>query len=149
MNRLDQISTVDLVDSASLEDMAAREGWAPGEYAIGLAEEIRPTYFPLDRQRERLAQLAQVGAGLAGDAVTAEALMEHYAILEAIWHRLAREAVLALSSGDKRAGEHSERFLSGALKAQRACMAVLSAVKVLRDGQAVQAQPPAVAGTAT
>ncbi len=134
MNRLDEISVVDLVGSVDLGDMAQREGWSSGDYALGLAEEIRPTFYPLDRQRERLAALAQVGQRVRGDEATAVALMEHYAILEAVWHRLSRESVLALSSGDRKAAEVSDRFLSGALKAQRSCMAVLSAVKVLRDG---------------
>ena len=142
-NTLDQISAVDLSGSASMTEVAEREMFDPDKYAACLAEAIRATNVPLDRQRERLAALAQVGAGLAGDRASADELARHHAILEALFHRFAREAHEALKSDKPRASEIADRYLSAALKAQRAALATLSALKVLRDGN--QPQPPTTA----
>ena len=143
MNKLNEISTADLVGCTTVDAMAKREEWPPSLYAVALSEEIRATNVPLDRQRERLAALAQVGAGLAGDRASADELANHYAILEALWHRFAREANESLKSDRPRASEIADRYLTAALKAQRAAMGVLSALKVLRDGN----QPPTTAVT--
>jgi hypothetical protein len=131
-------ATADLTGCGTVADMAAREGWTPDTYALTLSESIRDSRVPLDVSRERLQALAQVGAGLAGDQAAADELARHYSVLEAIWHRFARTAH-EISAGDPARGSvHSERYLNAALKAQRAAMSCLSALKVLRDGN----QPP-------
>lgn len=135
---LDQISTADLTGSASIADMAAREEWAPDFYAVVLAENIRSTNVSLDRQRERLGALARLGAGLAGAQASADELAQHYAVLEALFHRFAVESHGALQAGGPRASEIAERYLSASLKAQRAGLATLSALKVLREDAAME-----------
>lgn len=72
-------------------------------------------------------------AGLAGDRASADELAGHYAILEALFHRFAREAHEALKSDKPQAGEIADRYLTAALKAQRAALATLSALKILRS----------------
>ncbi|MDO8249103.1 MAG: hypothetical protein Q7T78_05205 [Rhodoferax sp.] len=143
-NTLDQIASADLSGSASVSDMATREEWTPDFYAVVLAENIRTTKVPLDLQRERLAALAQVvGPGLAGGQASAEELARHYAILESLFHRFAREAHEALRSDKPRASEIADRYLTAALKAQRAALATLSALKVLRDSASTPTTPAA------
>lgn len=141
MNKLNEISSADLTGSASIADMAASEGWEPDFYACSLAEHIRSTNVPMDMQRERLVALAQVGAGLAGAQASADELSQHYVVLEALFHRFAMAAHGALQSGGPRASEIAERYLSASLKAQRAGLATLSALKVLRE----EAAPPTTA----
>jgi AcrR family transcriptional regulator len=139
MNKdLEQIAAVDLTGCATVAEMGNREGWTPDTYALVLSESIRDSRVPLDRQRERLQALAQVGAGLAGDQAAADELARHYSVLEALWHRFARTAHEISAEDPARGSVHSERYLNAALKAQRAAMACLSALKVLRDGN----QPP-------
>lgn len=133
MNNLNEITKSDLAGSATVADMAAREEWTPDFYAVVLAENIRTSNVPLDVQRERLAALAQLGAGFAGDRASATELARHYAILEALFHRFTRETHEALMAGKPRASEIADRYLTAALKAQRAALATLSALKVLRD----------------
>jgi len=130
---LDQITAADLSGCTSVSDLAAREEWTPDLYALVLSENLCRTDVPLDRQRERLAALAQMGAGLAGGQASADALAQNHVILEALFHRFAREAHEALRSDRPRASEIADRYLTAALKAQRASMATLSALKVLRD----------------
>lgn len=140
---LDQVTTADLLGSASVSDMATREEWTPDLYAVVLSENIRATNVPLDRQRERLAGLAQVGAGLVGGQASADELARHYSILDALFQRFAREAHEALKSDKPRSSEVADRYLSAALKAQRAGLSTLSALKVLRDS--ASASTPIVA----
>lgn len=135
---LEKPATVDLTGSGSVSEMAQREGWDPDLYALALSENIRNSGMSLDLSRERLASLAQVAAGLAGDQASADELARHFSILEALYHRFARAAVEAMGSDRQRASEIADRYLSAALKAQRGAMACLSALKVLRDGH----QPP-------
>lgn len=124
-------AAVNLAGSASPADMAQREGWDPTRYAVVLAENVRRTDVPLDAQRERLAALA--GCGALADQAAADALAQHYAVLEALHHRFTLEAFKALDSGNPKSADVADRYLAAALKAQRAAMAVLSALKVLRD----------------
>lgn len=124
-------AAVNLAGSASPADMAQREGWDPTRYAVVLAENVRRTDVPLDAQRERLAALA--GCGALADQAAAEALAQHYAVLEALHQRFTLEAFKALDSGGVRAADVADRYMAAALKAQNAAMRVLSALKVLRD----------------
>lgn len=124
-------AAVNLAGSASPADMAQREGWDPTRYAVTLAENVRRTDVPLDAQRERLAALA--GCGALADQAAADALAQHYAVLEALHQRFTLEAFKALDSGNPKSADVADRYLSAALKAQNAAMRVLSALKVLRD----------------
>ena len=145
-HQVDQIAAVDLSGCTSISDMAAREGdWNPDRYAAALSENIRNSGMSLDAHRERLAGLAQVGAGLAGDQASADELARHFSILEALYHRFAQASVEALNSDRTRASEIADRYLSAALKSQRAAMACLSALKAIRDSN--QPQPPTTAAT--
>ena len=122
------------------------EGWDPERYAVVLAENVRRTDVPLDAQRERLAALACTGAH--ADQTSADALAQHYTVLEALHHRFTREAFEALDRGGPRAPEVADRYLSASLKAQAAAMRVLSALKVLRDAQSpsTTTTPPPLGG---
>jgi hypothetical protein len=111
--------------------MAQREGWDPTLYTVVLSEHIRATTVPLDAQRERLAALAGCGAG--ADKATADVLAQHFSILEALHHRFSQEAVTAMKSSRGRGPEDAERYLAASLRAQRAALAVLSALKTLRE----------------
>ena len=130
-----------LVGAESPEELARREGWTPQRYALGLSEAIRSSLVPLDAQRERLAALAAMAPGLGADQHSADALAQHFAVLEALWQRFAFAAHNALKdaeTGKARRGQEdaADRYLSAALRAQRAAMQCLSALKVLRDAQA-------------
>jgi hypothetical protein len=106
----------------------------------------------LDAQRERLAQLAQIANGLAGDQTTANELGGHAVVLESLFHAFARQAAEALKSPSHRAPETADKFLTAALKAQKAMMNVLGAIKVIRDQhqpQTTSATEPAPAIEAT
>ena len=154
MNRLDQPAAVDLTGCTSIAATAGRESWDPDRYAISLAENIRNSGVLLDSQRERLAALA--GAGAAAGQASADELARHYSILEALYHRFAHAAIEAMNSGLPRASETADRYLSASLRCQKAALACLSALKVLRDGQqpiqaptTPMAMPAAVADPAT
>ena len=125
---LDAPATATLQGARTWGDLATAEGWSPEEYVLALAENIRSTATPLDAQRERLSALAQVGGGLiqTGDQATANVLAQHFAVLEALYQRFAREAFEALQGSGPRASEIAERYLGASLKAQRAAMAVLN-----------------------
>ena len=127
-----QPAAVDLVASESIDDMAQREGMDPETYAIALSETIRSTLIPLDVQRERLAALVSVGH--RADTATARQIALHLEVTEALFHRFSHSAVEAIERGGPRAAETSEAFLRGALRAQRASMACLSALATLRQG---------------
>lgn len=133
MNKsLDDVATADLAGCTTTAAMASAEAWDPDTYALALSEHIRDSKVPLDRQRERLAALAQVGTG--ADRAAADELARQFSILESLFHRFARAAHEISVTDHARNSVHAERFLSASLKAQRAAMATLSALKVLRDG---------------
>jgi hypothetical protein len=135
-----------LLGAHSVEELARLEGWSPQRYALGLSEAIRDSCVPLDAQRERLAALAAMAPGLGADQHSADALAQHFAVLEALWQRFAFAAHGALKeaqSGNEKKGQQgaADRYLSAALRAQRAAMQCLSALKVLRDAQAPTTSP--------
>lgn len=133
MESLQSPANANLQGAKTVAEISNREGWSPDRYAIALSENIRDSRVPLDMSRERLAALAEVGAGLAGDQACSDELARHFSILESLFHRFARQAHEALKDDRPRASEVADRFLGAALKAQRAAMATLSALKVLRD----------------
>jgi hypothetical protein len=144
MNDLAQRAPTEIAETGSLAGMAEFEGFTPTSYALTLASHIRDSGVSLQVQTERLAALAQVGAGLGleADSAAAAALAEHFAILEALHQRFAYEAFKALNAGGRNAPEVADRFLSASLKAQRAAMGVLSALKVLRDAAPTRPSAP-------
>lgn len=111
--------------------MAQAEGWTPDTYAVVLSEHIRATTIPLEAQRERLAALAGIGA--KADQAAADELVRHYSVLEALMHRFARDAVEVSSARVTKAAEAVERYANLSIRAQRAAVACLSALKALRD----------------
>jgi hypothetical protein len=134
-SNLNQPAVVSLVGAGTVRAMAEREGWTPDTYAISLSEAIRTSLIPLDVQRERIQTLAQVGAGLAGGQASAEELAAHYSVLDALFHRFARSAHEISVNEPLRTYKAAEVYLNVAIKAQRASLSVLSALKVLRDEQ--------------
>lgn len=143
----------EVAGSKSPEELAQREGWTPQRYALGLSEAIRSSHVSLDAQRERLAALAAMAPGLGAAQHSADALAQHFVVLEALWQRFAFAAHGALQDAQSGAGgksrvEAADKYLSAALRAQRAAMQCLSALKVLRDGQAAPTtQAPTNSGT--
>ncbi|MBC5768453.1 hypothetical protein [Ramlibacter albus] len=119
--------------------LAEREGWMDAdEYAIKFAEALCSNGVSLDAQRERLAALVNVASATAGDELSAEELGKHYIILDALFRRLIVDAMNV--AGDSRKLDASDKLLTGALKAQRAALACLSALKMIRESATLQ--PP-------
>jgi hypothetical protein len=135
---LAQPATVDLRGVESVEEIAYREGWlTPDGYTFQLTEEIRHTRAPFDVHRERLAALAAIAEGI-DNQTTARELARHYELCTAMFERFARCA--AAASGPK-ANSVAESYTNAALKAQRAAMACLSALKVLGDAGRAGGKP--------
>lgn len=129
------VASRDLSEARTLAAMADAEGWnsdADG-YAVEFAQALASDGGNLDTQRERLAALASIATGLAADAASASEIGRHYVILEALFRRLLLDSCKASASGQRSGSEAAERLLNGALKAQRAALACLSALKMLRE----------------
>lgn len=143
MTNIQEAAAADLSGCSSIAEMSRREEeFDPDRYAIALAHNIRNDGVSLDVQRERLAALAQVGGGLAASRASAEELGRHLLILNALFTRLALMAANAAGHPGKHSAEAADRLTSSAIKAQRAAVSVLGAMKALRDGaQEVQALP--------
>lgn len=126
---------VSLAGSRSVADMATMEGWDPEKYALVLASTIRNWEVPLQVQTERLAALAGIGGALSprADEAAATVLSQHLAVIEALHQRFAHQAFISLSSGGNKSVETASRALDASIKAQRACLAILSALRVLRS----------------
>lgn len=133
---LHEHADADLATSTSVEDLARREGWSADFYALGLAHAIRDDGTPLDAQRQRLAALASIAPGL-GDKASANELARHYIVLNALFDRLAWASAKAAQSSNTHVAIASERLAAGAIRCQRAAVAALSALKILRDGNAI------------
>lgn len=97
-------------------------------YAVGLAELLRRTDLPLTKHRERLAELAALD--MRGDDATSAELARHVLLLSALFERFTREAEQALRR--PHAGDTAVKFLDAAMRAQRAAMTTLGAMKTLR-----------------
>ena len=135
MNDLDKITEADLTECTSIQAMAQKEGWDPDRYAINLSESMGRTGVSLDSQRERLAALASIAPALLGDQSAADELARHEKVLTALFHRFAYTASELAAKDTSRYGRAAGAFLDGALKAQRASMLVLGAIKAIRDSQ--------------
>jgi hypothetical protein len=131
-DELNEPATVSLSNSASVADMAQREGFDPNKYAVSLSHHIRADGVPMDVQRERLAALAQLAGGLGAEK-SAEELARHYLVLNALFDRLALQAAKAAGGAGQANAQAAERLTAGAIKAQRAAVAVLGALTVLRQ----------------
>jgi hypothetical protein len=134
--RLDQVATADLTAATTVQQMAEAEGWTADKYCLALAEKIRLTCEPLDAQRERLAQLAAIGG--TADKAAAEDLARHETLLSATFQRFVRTAADLAAADPVRNAKAVDTYMHSALKCQRACLLTLSALKSLRDAQAVQ-----------
>lgn len=82
--------------------------------------------------------------GLQGDQAAADTLSLHAILQESLWHRFSRLAH-ETADGTRNGSMVSERYLNAALKAQRAAMACLSALKAIRDGNQATPTTPAPA----
>lgn len=132
--QLDQVATADLSEARTVQQMAEAEGWSAQLYTIALAEQIRSTFEPLQAQRERLAQLSAVGSTL-GDQAAADELGMHEVLLTAVFQRFLRTAAVLAGADPVRNAKAVEAYMHSALKAQRAALMTLSAIKSLRDSQ--------------
>lgn len=99
----------------------------------------------LDVMRERFAALVSVAGRLIPDSAVAEEIGRHYLILDALYKTLIIQSVEVVGPGQRGNSEAAERLLNGALKVQRAAMACVSALRVLRDAS----PSPAPTTTAT
>jgi hypothetical protein len=92
---------------------------------------------PLDRQRERLQALAQVGGGLACTQPIGEELARHQVILSALFQRLARTAgEMAIANKN-----------AGAVRVNKASLSTLSAQMVVKTRQRQMRGPPPLSWT--
>lgn len=137
---LTQHATVGLSATTTTGEIAKAEGWTPDDFALNLAHCIRADNIPLDMQRQRLAALANLVPGI-GSKASADELARHYLVLNALFDRLAWAAAKTAESGKAQHAVAAERLATGAVKAQRASLAVLSALKALRD-DAAGGMPP-------
>lgn len=135
---------MELSASASIEEMASREGWAPDLYAVALAQQIRgDNGQPMGAQVERLQALATTGAGAA--SASAQELARHVAILGALFERNAILSARVSDPTSRRGAEAVERLTSTAIRCQRAATAALGALHMLRQGEALTTPQPAPA----
>lgn len=129
---LEQPARVSLSASASIEEMASREGWTPDLYAVALAHQIRgDNGQPMGAQVERLQALATMGAGAA--SASAQELARHVAILGALFERNAILASRVQDPMSRRGAEAVERLTRTAIGCQKAATAVLGALHTLRQ----------------
>lgn len=132
-NSLDQVATADLTAAATVQQIAQAEGWTADRYTLELSERIRLTSEPLDLQRERLGQLAAIGG--AADQAAADELARHEVLLSAIFQRFIRQAAELAANDPVRYAKQVDSYMHSALKAQRAAVLTLGALKTIRDSQ--------------
>lgn len=125
-------AAVDLQGVRSVSDLAEREGCtSAADYAVLFAQTLCNS-GPLDLMRERFIALTSVAGHLDPDEAAASEIGQHYVILESLFRKLIIQSVAATAAGGRGSGEAGERLLNGALKAQRAALVCLSALKTLR-----------------
>lgn len=117
---------------------AAPGGWTSTTYGVALARRLLHPDVRLTDYADRLAELTQQVDKIAADKATASELLVHYMYLDALAQRFALAAVEALERGRASASSNASALASSAVRSQRAAMAVLSALKSIRDSQ-----PPA------
>ncbi len=141
--KLSEPATDEIQGAGSVAEMAAAEGFEAAGYVIGLADFIRCNKTPLANQRDRLKALAEAGA--LGDLASADALSQHFVLLESLMQRFSYESTKWATSGDKRGPEYAERLLSAAVRAHAAAARCLSALHVLRNAPSGSGAPTAPA----
>ena len=126
-------ATADFQGVRSIRETAEREGFADAtDYSARFAQALCSS-GALDLMRERFVALTSVAGHLDPGRAAADEIGHHYMILEALFRKLIIQSVAATEFGGRGSSEAGERLLNGAFKAQRAAMACLSALKVLRD----------------
>jgi hypothetical protein len=126
-------ATADFQGVRNMRDVAEREGYTDTSgYAIQFAQALCRG-DSLDVMRERLIALTSAAGHLDPDKAAADEIGQNYLILQALFRKLLIQSVASTESGGRGSSEAGERLLNGAFKAQRAAMACLSALKVLRD----------------
>lgn len=130
---LDKPAEVSFVGAESLPEIARAEGWSSSGYAAALAQRILHPEVNLSIHLERIQALA--GTGQEADSWTAQVLAENFEVVESLSLRFALEAEAALSTdrATAKGAEIAERYLNASIKAQRAALGILSALKALRD----------------
>lgn len=124
--------SVDLDGAATVGELAELEGgWTPDQYSSILAGHIRSDRVSLAAQMERLKALSQIGA--SADKAAAEELARHALVLGALFETMARAAAEALFEGGPRGVDAAQRLTGAAIRAQRATVLCLGALKALRD----------------
>ena len=134
---LSQPANVDLTGSASLSDLAQREGFSADDYTLALVKRIGITDLSINQQISRLRALAGIATNASPDSVTADELARQYAIAYALYERFSLLAADCASSGKTRA---AGVYMSAATSASRASLSVLNALESLRQ-QAKQTIP--------
>lgn len=133
----------DLAGARDITEIAQREGFSSStDWAARFAQALC-NGESLDVMRERFTALVSVAGRISPDSATAEELGRHLLILDTLFKKLIIQSVEVASSGQRGSSEAAERLLNGAFKAQRAAMACLSSLKVLRD--TAPAKPPTTA----
>lgn len=133
-------ATADFQGVRSISETAELEGFADAtDYSARFAKALCSS-GSLDLMRERFIALTSVAGHLDPDKAAADEIGHHYMILEALFRKLIIQSVAATEFGGRGSSEAGERLLNGAFKAQRAAMACLSALKVLREADA--SKPP-------
>lgn len=131
-------ATADLVGADSVTDLARIEGAeSTASYAAALVHRIGITTQPLHVHTARLKALAGIATGTSPDNVTAEELAHHYALLHALFERCT---VLAADCANSGHAPGSESYARSAFGAQRAALAVLSALRVLREASTTRTE---------
>ena len=133
-------ATADFQGVRNMQEVAEREGFtSSSDYAAQFAQALC-SGGPLDVMRERFVALTSVAGHLDPAKAAGDEIGQHYMILEALFRKLIIQSVAATEFGGRGSSEAGERLLNGAFKAQRAAMACLSALKVLREADA--SKPP-------
>lgn len=138
-------AAVDLQDATDLTDIAKREGFLSStDWAAQFAQALCRG-DSLDVMRERFTALVTVAGRISPDSAAAEEIGRHYLILDALYKKLIIQSMKVAGSGQRGSSEAAERLLNGAFKSQRAAIACLSALRVLRD--TAPSSPPTTSAT--
>lgn len=103
------------------------------DFGVALARRLLSPQVRLNDYRDRLAGLTQQVDRIAADKATAAELGIHYMVLDALAQRFALAAAEALESRSPVAANNASALASASIRAQRAAMAVLSALRAIRD----------------
>lgn len=130
MTELLKPPAVDLAPADNLQGLAALEGLPLDSYVCQLADVIAPTENCLDVQVDRFRALASLARCGKAEARTASELAGHYIITNALFERWSHAAFAQHEAGRPKGTEIYSKL---AIQASGASLAILSALKVLRD----------------